>query len=359
MRATFVCEGWVGHTAFARRIEEVAAGRSELDARCVLLTPEPQGVLEHLPPFSRIWTARASLRTRRLLDRSDSVPDALFFNTVAPALLSRRWLRRVPSVICLDATPANVDEMGAGYGHGVGPAPLEAAKTRLYRAVLSEAVAVVAWSEWAKRSLVADYGLDPDRVSVHPPGAPLDRFQARPRPKSDRVRILFVGGDFVRKGGPELLRAFEALPAHCRLDVVTTGEVEGTDRVHVHRGLGPDDPALVRLFEEADIFALPTRADTWGLAVAEAMAAGLPVVTTAVGAVPELVTDGVQGLVVPPGDAAALTGALLRLVDDEALRARLGAAGRQRAVESLDGRANMGRIVDLVVEAGRRPMVSR
>lgn len=359
VRATFVCEGWVGHTAFARRIEEAASGRADLDARCFLLAPEPQGLVEHIPPFSRIWTARASLRTRRMLDRSGSVPDALFFNTVAPALLSRRWLRRVPSVISLDATPVNVDELGAGYGHRVGPAPIEAAKTRLYRAVLAEAVVVVAWSEWAKRSLVADYGLHPDRVSVHPPGAPLDRFRGRPRPASDRVRILFVGGDFVRKGGPELLRAFAALPTHCELDVVTSTEIAGTDRVRVHHGLGPDDPALVRLYEDAAVFALPTGADTWGLAVAEAMAAGLPVVTTRVGALPELVTDGVQGLVVPPGDAAALTGALLRLVDDAELRARLGAAGRQRAVETLDGRANMGRIVDLVVEAAHRRMARR
>jgi glycosyltransferase involved in cell wall biosynthesis len=194
---------------------------------------------------------------------------------------------------------------------------------------------------------------------VHPPGAPLDRFRARPRPASDRVRILFVGGDFARKGGPELLRAFAALPGHCELDVVTSAEVPGADRVRVHHGLGPDDPALVRLYEDADVFALPTRADTWGLAVAEAMAAGLPVVTTAVGALPELVTDGVQGLVVPPGEVAELAGALLRLVDDAGLRARLGAAGRKRAVDALDGRANMARIVDLVVEAAQRRAAPR
>ena len=357
-RATFVCEGTVGHVAFARRLREVTAGRADVEARWVLLEPGAESPVERLPPFSRVWSARASLRTRRLLDRSD-VPDAFFFHTVAPALLSRRWMRRVPSVVSLDATPANVDEVGAGYGHAVGPAPLEAAKTRLVRGVLAEAAVVVAWSEWVRRSLVSDYGVRADRIVVQPPGVPLERFAAPPRQANDRVRLLFVGGDFPRKGGPELLRAFSELPARCELDVVTSADLAGSDRVRVHRGLGPDDPALIELYARADLFVLPTRADTWGHAVVEAMAAGLPVVTTAVGALSELVTDGVEGVVVEPGSSDALATALLPLVDSPALRTRLGAAARRRAEEAFDGRRNLGRIVDLVVEAAQRPMVRR
>jgi glycosyltransferase involved in cell wall biosynthesis len=358
-RATFVIEGTVGHVAFSRRLEETATGRSDLEARWFLLDPEPQSAVERLPPFSRIWTARAALRTRRLLDGSGPSPDALFFHTVAPALLCRRWRRRVPSVISLDATPANVDEIGAGYGHGVGPAPLEAAKTSLARAALADAAVVVAWSHWVRRSLVSDYGVRPDRIVVQPPGVPLERFPVPPRRTPDRVRLLFVGGDFARKGGPALLRAFEDLPAPCELDVVTSVDLPGSERVRVHRGLTPDHPELLRLYAEADVFVLPTRADTWGHAVVEAMASGLPVVTTAVGALPEMVTDGVEGLVVDADDGRALTLAVQQLVDDPGLRSRLGAAARRKVEEEYDGRRNLGRIVDLVVEAAQRPMVRR
>ena len=82
-----------------------------------------------------------------------------------------------------------------------------------------------------------------------------------------------------------------------------------------------------------ELFTLPS----WGeegvpQAILQAMACGLPVVSTTVGAITEAVTDGVTGLIVPPRDVPALGGALARLRDDAALRARLGAAGRDRAV---------------------------
>jgi glycosyltransferase involved in cell wall biosynthesis len=77
-----------------------------------------------------------------------------------------------------------------------------------------------------------------------------------------------------------------------------------------------------------DLFALATRREALGTAYIEAMAAGLPVIGTAVGGVPEVVEDGVNGLLVPAQDHGALTAALFTMVDDPALRARMGEAGR-------------------------------
>ena len=367
MRATFVCEATVGHVAFLQRLQEAVAGRPEVQARWIALGPDAESALERVPPFSRIWTARASLRARRLLDASGDRPDVLFFHTVAPALLARRWLRSIPSVISLDATPVNVDEVGAAYGHSVGSRPMEAAKKALTASALRSARLVVAWSRWVERSLVADYDVDPARVVVQPPGVPVDRFQPPARRGGDGgVRFLFVGGDFARKGGPEVLRAFAEMAPGCRLDIVTgsgvglpdTGATEApAGRVHVHRGLTPDDPRLVGLYAAADVFVLPTRADTWGHAVVEAMASGLPVVTTAVGALPEIVADDREGLIVPPGDGRSLADAMRRLAAEPALRARLGQAGRSRAVSEFDARRNLARVVDLVVEAAGRQRV--
>jgi glycosyltransferase involved in cell wall biosynthesis len=81
----------------------------------------------------------------------------------------------------------------------------------------------------------------------------------------------------------------------------------------------------------ADVVVMPSLAEGLGVAAIEAMAAGRPVVASAVGGLPELITDDVQGLLVPPRDAGALATALERCLADPALRARLGAAGESRA----------------------------
>lgn len=87
------------------------------------------------------------------------------------------------------------------------------------------------------------------------------------------------------------------------------------------------------LLSSSSVFVLSSSSEALPVSVLEAMAAGLPVVATRVGGVPELVVDGETGFLVPPSDAAALAAALQRLLDDPELRARLGAAGRARAEE--------------------------
>lgn len=89
--------------------------------------------------------------------------------------------------------------------------------------------------------------------------------------------------------------------------------------------------ALARRLSAAEAFVLPSRRENLPIALLDAMAAGKAVVATRTGGIPELVRHGVDGLLVPPGDAAALAGALRRVLTDAALRRRLGAAARRRA----------------------------
>jgi glycosyltransferase involved in cell wall biosynthesis len=252
----------------------------------------------------------------------------------------------------MDDTPLLKDSMAVGYGHEVDRlAPVRWYKNRNTTAVLRSANAVAPWSNWVRDSLIRDYGVDPARVEVIPPGIDLSRW----RPNAERqgsgpLRILFVGGEFERKGGPLLLRAFANLPpGRAELHLVTKSDVPPRPGVVVHSGLSPNDPALTDLFTSSDVFVLPSRWEMFGIAAIEAAAAGLPVIVTKVGGLRDLVVDGVTGFAVDPDDGVALAERLERLLDDPVQRRRMGAAARARAEREFDATTNAQRLVGLAM----------
>ena len=302
-----------------------------------------------------------SARALRALEH-DRPFDALFVHTQVAATLMPDVLRRIPSVVSLDATPIQFDALGFYYGHATNGATIERTKWRLNRSCFARAEWLVAWSNWAKQGLVDRYEVPPEKIVVIPPGVDCDQWAARERPHDDHaaapVRILFVGGDFARKGGPELLvavRRLRAGGAGVELDIVTRDALPSETGVTVHYGVEPNSPALIDLYWNADIFCLPTLADSLALVLAEAGIAGLPLVSTDVGAISELVRPEQTGLLVPPGDDAALASALDRLVSDPALRHALGANAQTVVRDEFNAAKNASRLVDLLVEtAGRR-----
>ncbi|HLJ79867.1 MAG TPA: glycosyltransferase family 4 protein, partial [Ktedonobacterales bacterium] len=254
----------------------------------------------------------------------------------------------------------NYDTVGAFYGHRAG-GPMERLKLRLNKRAFDHAEALVTWCQWAKDSLVQDYGVLPEKVTVIPPGVDLAQW---PRHSGyDRVhgaegrlpRLLFVGGDFERKGGNVLLQCFKReLQSECELAIVTQSPVAPSRNLKIYHNVTPNSDTLLRLYAEADIFVFPTLADCAPLAVPEAMAASIPIVTTHVGAIPEMVTDGEQGLLVQPGDADALTGAVRRLIESPDLRARMGDRGRATVEEDYDARRNAHRLLNVLKGATDR-----
>jgi glycosyltransferase involved in cell wall biosynthesis len=137
---------------------------------------------------------------------------------------------------------------------------------------------------------------------------------------------------------PELLAALgsKAMEPHpWRATLAGDGEVQQFAGMAARAGLGGridfpgwvDSAQAARLMASADLLVLPSHHEALPMAVAEALAAGVPVLTTPVGVIGEILTDGQTALLVPPGDVPALTEALLRLVSDPALRARIGKAG--------------------------------
>lgn len=196
-----------------------------------------------------------------------------------------------------------------------------------------QAAHVFAFSQETASSLTEQYDVPAERVSVV--GAGLN-VGSLPRPTTRPVgppTVLFVGNDFVRKGGPQLLEAFAVLrrriPA-ARLQVVGTPTgidarpgVEVLGRIH-------DRARLAELYAGADVFCLPAHFDPFPGALLEAMAHALPSVVTASCGIPEIVGRDGAAVTVERGAVGELADALTHLLLDPAAAARMGAVARRR-----------------------------
>lgn len=365
MRVAFVMEQTLGHVTHYRNLRAATADRPGLSSTWLPI-PFSAGPVGRLVPLYRgNWSVRASWRARRALlaELARGPLDAALFHTQVASLFSVDVMGRVPTVVSLDATPVNFDSMSEHYAHRpAGTGLLDRQKYRMNRRALHAAAGLVAWSEWAKRSCVEDYGVPAERVRVIAPGAAPAYFDvgrrrlAQPEHRTpDRpVRMLFVGGDFARKGGPRLLEALRRpLGRPWELHVVTQQPVPATDGVIVHHGVGPNSPELLRLFEDADLFVLPSLGECLSIGLMEATAAALPVVTTDVGALAEAVRVGTadeSGLIVPPGDVAPLHAALAALAGDAARRDRMGRAAHELALQKFDSRRNAVALLDVLAD---------
>jgi len=206
---------------------------------------------------------------------------------------------------------------------------------------------VVVPSEYSARIASAAYDLPARAIEVVPEGidlAPWKELRRSPPPRDDpHPTILTVARQYPRKDTRTLLDAMPRVLADiptARLRVVGGGPELEALRAHAD-GLGigrsveflgavADDAEVRREYFRADVFCLPTRQEGFGIVLLEAMAAGVPIVTTTAGAVPEVVRDGRDGLLVPPGQPDALADALLRLLGDAPLARSLAASGLDR-----------------------------
>ena len=184
-----------------------------------------------------------------------------------------------------------------------------------------------------------------EKAMVVEPGT--DRARPATGSGGSTVQLLSVATLNAGKGHDVLLRSLGAMPhANWRLTCAGNYERDARTTNHVRHmidelGLGDrvtlagdlDAPVLAQCYDTADVFVLASRQETFGMAVAEALAHGLPVVSTMTGAIPDLVGPD-AGILVPPGNTNDLTNALSRVVGDADLRARL-AAGARRVAETL------------------------
>ncbi len=198
-------------------------------------------------------------------------------------------------------------------------------------------------SRYSAQRTAQSYGIPAERIHVVPESldpAPWQADRTRLLGLTHRPTILSVAHQYGRKDTATLVRSMvrvrESVP-EARLEVVGGGpELPALRQLVSQLGLagsvdlrGPllSPSHLRQVYREALIFALPSRQEAFGIVFLEAMAAELPVVAARAGAIPEVVEDGVTGILVPPGDEAALAESLIRLLQDPDLRTRFGTAG--------------------------------
>jgi glycosyltransferase involved in cell wall biosynthesis len=372
LRLLVIDEGVLGHRTLKAQLEAVL--ETLPGVKTTMATVPPPGRLGRLLTRKWIrgtdadlqalrWRLRWSWQGRKLLKRHRGKVDVALINTQALGLLAKGPMRELPTILSIDATVGQFTGLEYTPHDRWTPRQLRLMQ-RLERRAMRSAAAEMLWTGWNAAAVESEYDLGELRAETIHPGLDAGWWGAaaarRPRERQGPMRVLFVGNDVGRKGLPTLIEAVGALGAlgdEAVLDVVSGDEFETRDFVRVHRGVTAGSERLRELYSEADVFALPTHADAVPWAVLEAMAAGLPVVASAVGAIPEML--GESGETVPPGDTEALSAALRRLADPERRR-RLGEAARERVHENYDNALQTPKILALakaVAEArggGRR-----
>ncbi len=317
-------------------------------------------------PLSRLPGLPSAIRgtLRGIREIRDGVGDMRRFDAAVWATWAAKsvpdLVGAAPAFLIMDMTPIQMEAMGRLYGYSSARARFlggwkRRAVDRLYR----QAAHLFPWNEWVAASLRDDYGVPAEKITPISPGVDTDLY--RPNLAAGRndgvTRLLFVGGDFARKGGDLLLRwAWQrqaAVPTEpWELHLVTRDTVPDLPPgVFVHHNLANNSPELIRLYQQSDIFVLPTRADCYSLVALEAMAVGIPVVISDIGGISTIVSESETGFLIPPNDFDALEERLRRLVSNLGLRREMGKASRERACAHFDCRANLARILEAMKAA--------
>jgi glycosyltransferase involved in cell wall biosynthesis len=291
---------------------------------------------EVLRSWQRARPGRSPVTVPRDLGRALRAhdPEVVVSSEYGPTTLrALAWcrLRRRPLVVMTELTPQNDAQLGS-------------AQLRLHRLLAPRLAGFVAVSGGARERLLA-MGVEPRRIEVSLQSADVERFRSaaeRRRAGGGPVRVLSVGRLVPDKKLDTLLEGFAAAglaDGEAELEIVGSGPLEGELRSAAKRLSLParfrgyiEPGALPPLYAEADVLALVSGYEPFGVTVREGVAAGLPILcTAAAGAAGDFAREGHNALLVEPGDVGGAAAALRRLVRDGALRERLAAGSRALA----------------------------
>lgn len=336
-RVLFLSSTAQGFLTYERELRKRTESRDDLDAVHVALVPNRVmkligirvpgiGKWDYQPyRYMRMWSARISSWFETVIDpsRFDIVHVTTENNALAMPAISQRT--GLPFSVYIDATTSQFCR-DFGYHPWTG-APVIAGEREIYK----HAAFVACMSEWARASVITDYGVDASRAVLVRSAVDLPQLRDS-SPNQGLVRIVYVGNDWTRKGGDRVLRWHQEHFAN-RAELHLVGRripaVSGKN-VIVH-GLVDRERLMGELLPSMDIFALPTREDMTPWVIIEAQSMRLPVISSRVGAIGEMVVHGETGLLADREDDASFIANIRQLINDAELRRRMSAAARTHA----------------------------
>ena len=366
IHTAFLDEGTLGHSSYLPRFVGELQRRPELGVipHVLQALPLPPSLARwgnaYLPWFRRHgldfggsrWRHAASLHLQRqlvaLLARQKI--DAVVVNTQSVGLTLPSIPNLPPLFVCLDATFRELET-----SPWFGPTPLARAALTLTMAWLRHAERrlfrrahrLLPWSEHTAQSLRSQYAIAPDKIAPLPPSMLPPPARPPGAREAGLPQILFLGGNFTRKGGPLLLEVHQKHFAdRCELHVVTFDEKPVGKNVIVHHGVKAGSPEWLRRWHEASLFVFPSELETFGIVLIEALAFGTPVISSNSGAAREVLGDGKAGIILDRLDAPCLTAAIRESLDQPEVGMRRADFG----LRHFSGHYELGRNTERLAE---------
>ncbi len=320
-------------------------GDDRIDVDVYVTRARSGSIAKHLSSLNRLLQFRRHLRRRQTqivhlhVAPRGSTWRKMLFATVA---------KRAGCKIVLHLHGSGYDKFYEGQ-----PAFLRARIRGFFRA----ADGVIALGEqW--RAFVADIlGVAQHQIHAINNGVPVEQADAEACAPAKPPVILFAGAVGQRKGVDTLIESLGKLPSkNWRCDICGDGDLEHYKDLRRRHGLTEDEVRFVGWQSEADLrrrmcqaymFVLPSRAENQPVAIIEAMAYGLPAISTNIGDIPNQVIDGETGFIVEPTDARSLTDRIHRILEDFHLRTRMGQAGRRRFEQEFSLVQNIDKTIEV------------
>ncbi len=374
-RVLFFNGSELGFSTSAKAFETICADRADIDAVHVrvpikgLLRLAGVRTSERWQPWALGTTRLALANGAAIMRLFRTVLPLERFDVVHLMTQQRGWpvarlggRVKTKFAVNLDAT---VPGWCREFGWARSPLNLDA---RIEAKILRNADMVACWTRWAADSVARDCGVDPDRIILSKSCATIDtsapfrthdESPARGTPGGGLVRIVFVGNDWDRKGGPRLIRWHQDRwkdIAEVHVCSRTAPQDHGLKNVVWH-GATDRNKLLTQVLPTMDLMVIPTRVETFLIAAQEALSFGLPVITSRVAGLPEVVRDGLTGMICNHDDDAAFITAIETLLLDSEIRRRMGHAARAHALQNLSATSWHNHLFDqLVALADGRPI---
>jgi glycosyltransferase involved in cell wall biosynthesis len=323
------------------------------------LDPDP---LRFLPGPLHV-RAEVMYEARKIMTRLSDF-DAVMFHAFEPyvAAVLGSFLKSSPLVVWSQDNPPSSDASVQYSGTRMNPEWRRRIRFQFDRWCAQRVGLFVPFSEWAGDIIQRECGVPAERVVPINVGLDLSGWPNQPLPPAGgRSQILFVGGNFERKGGDVLLEVYSRAFADTADLHLVTREPPPTlpPGVRAYTDLHSEHPKLRELYRMADVFVLPTRADLSPFVLMEAMATGRPVISSRTGGIPDIVGHGETGFLIEPAHAGQLEQRLREVLASHDLRAGMAQRARQKIEQKFDASKNVPLILETMKAAVERRRSAR